>query len=77
MKNHRDSSLSIISEIKSKILLSSIIKNVTNLKSAGGNLVGLCPFHEEKSPSFNVRDKEARFKCFGCGATGDHFDFFF
>ncbi len=75
MKNHRDSSLSIISEIKSKILLSSIIKNVTNLKSAGGNLVGLCPFHEEKSPSFNVRDKEARFKCFGCGATGDHFDF--
>ncbi|MDR1518894.1 MAG: DNA primase [Planctomycetota bacterium] len=43
------------------------------LKRAGANLLGLCPFHNEKTPSFNVRPAEQYFYCFGCGAKGDVF----
>ncbi len=45
------------------------------LKRAGSNLIGLCPFHNEKSPSFNIRTAEQFFRCFGCGAKGDVFRF--
>jgi DNA primase len=41
----------------------------------GRNWVGLCPFHAERSPSFNVREETGRYKCFGCGAAGDVFTF--
>ena len=66
---------SVIQEIKSRVLLSSIIKQNVELKKAGPNFIGRCPFHNEKTPSFNVRDKEGHFKCFGCGTSGDHFNF--
>ncbi len=45
------------------------------LKRAGSNMLGLCPFHNEKTPSFNVRPAEQYFRCFGCGAKGDIFRF--
>ena len=46
-----------------------------NLKRAGRNLNGLCPFHNEKTPSFTVYTDTASFYCFGCGAGGDAFTF--
>lgn len=46
-----------------------------HLKRAGSNLLGLCPFHNEKTPSFNVRPAEQFFRCFGCGEKGDVFKF--
>lgn len=45
------------------------------LKRAGSNMLGLCPFHNEKTPSFNIRPAEQFFRCFGCGAKGDVFRF--
>jgi DNA primase len=55
--------------------ISSVIGNYVALKRAGRNFLGLCPFHGEKTPSFNVRDETGRYKCFGCGASGDVFKF--
>ncbi len=46
-----------------------------HLKRAGANMLGLCPFHNEKTPSFNVKTTEQFFRCFGCGAKGDVFRF--
>lgn len=53
----------------------AIIGDHTELKRAGRAFKGLCPFHTEKTPSFNVMPGEGRFYCFGCGAGGDLFDF--
>ncbi len=55
--------------------ISAIIADYVALKRAGRNYLGLCPFHGEKTPSFNVRDETGRYKCFGCGASGDVFKF--
>lgn len=53
----------------------AVIGDHTELKRAGRNFKGLCPFHTEKTPSFNVMPGEGRFYCFGCGVGGDLFDF--
>jgi DNA primase len=45
------------------------------LRKTGRNWVGLCPFHAERTPSFNVREETGRYKCFGCDASGDVFTF--
>lgn len=45
------------------------------LKKAGNNYKGFCPFHDEKTPSFNVIPAKNFFKCFGCGAGGDGLEF--
>ncbi|NLX13038.1 MAG: DNA primase [Phycisphaerales bacterium] len=55
--------------------LVDIVGNYVALKRAGDNYKGLCPFHEEKTPSFNVSSVKQIFKCFGCGAGGDVFKF--
>src|SRR5262245_47995420 len=45
------------------------------LKRVGRNFVGLCPFHSEKTPSFNVNPETGRYRCFGCDASGDAITF--
>ena len=52
-----------------------VIGAVVPLKRAGVNFIGLCPFHREKTPSFNVNPSKQMFKCFGCGKGGDVFSF--
>jgi DNA primase len=65
-----------IDEVKARISIADIIGERVALKSAGiGSLKGLCPFHDEKSPSFNVRPQVGFYHCFGCGESGDVFTF--
>src|SRR6185503_12044933 len=52
-----------------------VISAVVPLKRAGANFVGLCPFHKEKSPSFNVSPQRQTFHCFGCQKGGDVYRF--
>ncbi len=65
----------IIADIKDKTDIVDVISEVVNLKRAGNNYKGLCPFHNEKTPSFVVSQDKQIFTCFGCGATGDVFEF--
>ncbi|MBK9166581.1 MAG: AAA family ATPase [Bryobacterales bacterium] len=63
------------SELKRRVSLAEIVRERVGLKPGGaGRLVGLCPFHQEDTPSFTVFD-DGGWKCFGCGAAGDVFDF--
>nr|MBP8274450.1 DNA primase [Acidobacteriota bacterium] len=60
-----------IDDLKAQTDIVSVIGEVTPLKKAGATYKGLCPFHQEKTPSFNVNGDKGFFKCFGCGAGGD------
>jgi DNA primase len=60
-----------LSEIRARIDLASLIGQYVPLRKRGNDLVGLCPFHAEKTPSFHVHPDRGFFKCFGCGAGGD------
>jgi DNA primase len=51
--------------------IEEVVSDFVRLKRRGGNLIGLCPFHNEKTPSFTVSPSKALFKCFGCGKGGD------
>ncbi|HNO80063.1 MAG TPA: DNA primase [Phycisphaerae bacterium] len=62
-------------EIRQRIDLVEIVSEHVSLRRAGRDFVGLCPFHEEKTPSFSVSQSKQIFKCFGCGAGGDLFSF--
>jgi len=62
---------SFLDDLKAQTDIVSIIGDVTPLKKAGATWKGLCPFHTEKSPSFNVNKDKGFFKCFGCGVGGD------
>lgn len=64
-----------VDEVKAKVDIVSIIGERVELKKAGRNFKGLCPFHSEKSPSFIVSPELQIFKCFGCGESGDVFTF--
>ncbi len=64
-----------IQEIKRRTDLAQVIGQTVKLTRHGSHYVGLCPFHSEKSPSFNVTPSKGFFKCFGCGAGGDVFTF--
>lgn len=64
-----------IEDIRLRHALSDIIGGYTKLRRAGRELVGLCPFHPEKSPSFRVNDAKGFYHCFGCGANGDAIKF--
>ncbi|MFE4469326.1 DNA primase [Leifsonia sp. NPDC056824] len=65
-----------IEEVKARTNIADIIGDYVSLKPGGvGSLKGLCPFHDEKSPSFNVRPGVGRYHCFGCGEGGDVYAF--
>jgi DNA primase len=65
-----------IEEIKERLDIVSVVQEyVTSLKKSGRNYFGLCPFHQEKSPSFSVNSELGLFKCFGCGEGGDAIKF--
>ncbi|WP_341813766.1 DNA primase [Wolbachia endosymbiont (group B) of Germaria angustata] len=61
--------------IKSKLLLSDIVGKKVRLIKRGDSFVGLCPFHNEKTPSFSVSNVKGLYYCFGCSAHGDAFEF--
>ena len=65
----------IIEEIKYRNDIEEVISQYVSLKRAGNNLLGLCPFHSEKTPSFTVFTGTKSFYCFGCGAGGDVISF--
>ncbi len=64
-----------IEEVRALIDIVEVIGEYVALKPRGSNFVGLCPFHGEKTPSFNVNPQRGIFKCFGCGRGGDVFSF--
>jgi DNA primase len=70
-----DSNRNQIEEIREKLDIAQVIEKYVALKPAGKNLQGICPFHNEKTPSFIVSPDIQRYKCFGCGKSGDIFNF--
>ncbi|WP_026510479.1 MULTISPECIES: DNA primase [unclassified Butyrivibrio] len=65
----------IIEEVRSRNDIVDVIGQYVNLKRTGANYVGLCPFHNEKSPSFSVSPNKQMFYCFGCRVGGNVFSF--
>ncbi|MFH1130123.1 MAG: DNA primase, partial [Pseudomonadota bacterium] len=65
----------VISQVREKTDIVQVIGQYVELKRAGANHKGLCPFHEEKTPSFNVNPARQFFHCFGCQESGDVFAF--
>lgn len=67
---------SCVRDLKLRVSLAEVISRVVSLRKAGGSrLKGLCPFHSEKTPSFNVDADKGFYKCFGCGKAGDAITF--
>jgi DNA primase len=65
-----------IDEVRSRVNIADVVGDYVTLKHAGvGSMKGLCPFHDERSPSFHVRPQVGRYHCFGCGEDGDVFSF--
>ena len=64
----------VIEEVRTRNDIVDIVSKYVNLKKKGANYFGLCPFHNEKSPSFSVSPSKQMYYCFGCGATGDAVD---
>ena len=58
-----------------KLYLPDLVEEFTRLKRQGNRYSGLCPFHDEKTPSFSVNANKGFYKCFGCGVGGDAFSF--
>jgi len=65
-----------IDEVRQRVNIADIVGEYVTLKSAGvGSMKGLCPFHDERSPSFHVRQQAGFYHCFGCGEGGDVYTF--
>ncbi|MDR2088468.1 MAG: DNA primase [Clostridiales Family XIII bacterium] len=67
--------MNIADEIKGRCNIVDVIGRLVPLKKAGAHYKGLCPFHNEKTPSFTVSEEKQRFICYGCGAAGDVISF--
>src|SRR5579864_5861035 len=69
-------SVDSLSIVKQQADIVRVVGEYVKLKKSGGqNFVGLCPFHQEKTPSFSVHATRQFFHCFGCGVSGDVFSF--
>ena len=66
---------SVIDDVLARTDIVQVVQQYVTLKKAGTNHKGLCPFHNEKTPSFNVSAQKGIYKCFGCGAGGNVFGF--
>ena len=64
-----------IQALKSRLDIVDVISSYLELKKAGGNFKGLCPFHDEKTPSFVVTPSKQFYHCFSCGESGDAIKF--
>jgi len=64
-----------IDDVRNSVNIVDVIGSVVRLKKAGQNFKGLCPFHQEKTPSFSVHPGKQIYKCFGCGEGGNVFSF--
>ncbi len=64
-----------LEEIKSKVNIVDVVSQYVKLEKRGNNYVGLCPFHDEKTPSFSVNEQKQLFHCFGCKNGGSIFSF--
>ncbi|HET8677664.1 MAG TPA: CHC2 zinc finger domain-containing protein, partial [Blastocatellia bacterium] len=62
-------------DVKNQADIVRIVSDYVTLKKRGANHMACCPFHSEKTPSFNVHQTKGIYKCFGCGAGGSIFDF--
>lgn len=65
----------VVNEVRDRLDIVDIVGQTVSLKKAGRNFKGLCPFHQEKTPSFIVFPDSQNFHCFGCGKGGDAFTF--
>jgi DNA primase len=66
---------SVIEDVRARLDAVAVIGRHTKLRKSGSSFVGTCPFHAEKNPSFRVYAEKKRFRCYGCGAHGDVFEF--
>lgn len=64
-----------LERLKAMVSIVDVVAEVVQLRKVGRNHVGLCPFHAEKTPSFNVREETGRYRCFGCDQSGDAITF--
>jgi len=64
-----------VRDLKARVNIVDVVSRVATLRKAGARFKGLCPFHQEKSPSFHVDPDKGFFKCFGCGKAGDIISF--
>jgi DNA primase len=65
----------IVERVREATNIIDVVSQYVQLRKRGRNFLGLCPFHSEKTPSFNVLEDKGIFKCFGCGAAGDVYTF--
>jgi len=65
----------VVREVRERTNIAEVISRYVTLKQRGSSIKGLCPFHQEKTPSFYVVPKKDIFHCFGCGESGDVFSF--
>lgn len=66
---------SFVEQLKTSIDIVHVVQGYVRLRKSGSSFLGICPFHQEKTPSFHVRQSPAYYYCFGCGAKGDAISF--